>query len=371
MSRVTRIDRGELLKKPEVTPEGYLRLDGKIARTGIQIYRRQDGTEVRELRRSDAVFDQAYLDSFAAIPLTDCHPSRLLDQATAKRHAVGAVAGARKLDDKWVAGSLSIWDKDAIDSVKRGRVQLSVGYSCEVLDESGEYEGQRYDSVQTNIVANHLALVDAARAGSEARLRLDDSGNAIEDEADFGPLKNPVVASLKLKENVMSQKFKLDGFEVEVADANTQSIIERAVASAKKDADDKLVNAKAAMDEAIKACDAAKAELAAVKSKHDVLDAKLQAFDAAGLPCKECKGKGMVGDEKCEGCGGSGKLKMDSALSDKLDASIARILIRDSKSLVAKRVALLNTAARIVPTNMKLDEKSDIEIKQEDRKSVV
>lgn len=256
VKRVLRLDRGELLKRPTVTQEGFLRLDGKIARTGIQVYHRADGTEVRELRPSSEVFNQAYLDSFAAIPLTNTHPARLLDDQTASKHAVGAVAGARRLDEQWVGGSFTIWDAQAIEAVRGGRTQLSVGYTAEVVDEPGEYEGERYDCIQRNITANHLSLVDRARAGNEARARLDDSGNCVED-SHFRSSEDSVLPSSK-ETAPMAHKFKLDGFEIELADANAEAVILRAIENARK-------------DEAAKFADAVK-----------VAQAKLDAADAKG-----------------------------------------------------------------------------------------
>ena len=42
-----------------------------------------------------------------------------------------------------------------------------------MIEEPGEYEGEHYDAIQTNIVINHLAIVASARAGEQARLNID------------------------------------------------------------------------------------------------------------------------------------------------------------------------------------------------------
>lgn len=232
--RVLRIDRSELLRSPEVTQEGYLRLDGKIARTGIQVYRRADGSEVREYRPPQEVFDAKYLGSLAGIPLTNQHPSTLLTSETATEYAVGAVSNARRLDANWVGAVMTVWDESAKRAIKAGRAQLSVGYSAEVYEEPGEVNGERYDCIQRNIVANHLALCDSARAGSEARVRLDDTGNAVP----FWKEMKPVAGLTTQEQKAMPHKFKLDSFEIEVADQNVQAIIEGAIAKARKDGKD-------------------------------------------------------------------------------------------------------------------------------------
>lgn len=353
MTRVNRIDRGEVLRRPEVTPEGYLRLDGKIARTGIQTYRRADGTEIREFRPAEHVFDQKYLDSFEAIPLTDRHPSRLLDQMTARSHAVGAVAGARKLDGKWVGGRLSVWDARAIESIKSGRVQLSVGYSCEVVDEPGEWEGQRYDCVQKNIVANHLALVDAARAGAEARLRLDDANNAVDEADDFGRSENPVIASLQQETNPMPHEIKVDGFTFKSEDANAQSAIDRAIAQAKKDGEDKATLAAKEKADALK-------ELGEAKAKLDAIEAQANTDAGKMVKCAECEGSGKVDSAKCDNCAGKGEFAAKEDTADKRDASIRRRVDRG----IRERAGLLLQAVKVLGSNEKLDDKSAADIRK-------
>ncbi len=46
-----------------------------------------------------------------------------------------------------------------------GWKELSVGYLVDTIEEPGEYNGERYDAIQTNIRVNHLAVVpEAAQA---------------------------------------------------------------------------------------------------------------------------------------------------------------------------------------------------------------
>lgn len=366
--RVQRIDRGEVLKKPETTPEGYLRLDGKIARTGVQIYRRSDGTEYREYRPPDEVFSKKYLDGFAAIPLTDTHPARLLNDRTAVRAAVGAVASARKMDDTWVGASFTIWDKGAMDSVGGGRSQLSVGYSCEVQHAPGiSPDGEHYDGVQKSLIPNHLALVDEARAGSGAAARLDDAGNVIDDAGVFGMPDGNRLSSkpepMPTNEVMpkMPHKMKIDGLDVEVADTNAQAIIERAIAVAKKDGEDKTATEKARAD-------AATAELATLKQAHTALQAKHDTLDAKekGMAkCDECGGTGKVDGKKCEDCGGTGEIKMDDLRDfDKRTASRARSNAHAIATGAASRAALLAQAAPHLSSKENLDGKTNTEIKR-------
>lgn len=338
------------LKAPVTTPEGYLRLDGKIARTGIQTYKRADGTEVREFRPPTEVFAAAYVDSFQAIPLTNNHPAHLLTDRSAKTHAIGAVSLARKVDEKWLGATMAVWDAAAIDDIRSGRSQLSVGYSCEVVEEAGEWEGQRYDAVQKSIVANHLALCDAARAGADARLRLDAANNV----AVFVSPEPPVIASTASQgDPQMPHSLKIDGFSFEVTDANAQTIVDRALERAKKDAEDKATAADAARAAALK-------ELGEAKAKIDAMEAQHKADAGKKVECDECDGTGKVDGEECDACDGKGEYAAREDSQERRDASLARRIDRG----VRNRTALVVAAAAHLGKNEKLDGKSDLDIRK-------
>lgn len=64
--------------------------------------------------------------------------------------------------------SLIVYDQKAIDKVEDGtQKELSCAYRYEPIKQSGEFGGQRYDFVMTNIRGNHVALVEEGRAGSD------------------------------------------------------------------------------------------------------------------------------------------------------------------------------------------------------------
>jgi hypothetical protein len=119
---------------------------------------------------------------------------------------------------------MMITDADAIAAAEAGRSQLSNGYTCELdetRDEALLARWGAYDSIQRNIRGNHVALVDEARAGAGASLRLDaNDALAVDYKSDTSP---------KTENATMGIKFKVDGYEVEVTDSNTQSVIERAI----------------------------------------------------------------------------------------------------------------------------------------------
>jgi hypothetical protein len=348
---VNRFDRGAI-KASKRTQEGYLRIDGsKIARVGIQIYRRADGSEIRELREPEQVFDAESLASFAQLPLTNTHPPGRLTAETAARHAVGSVGAAIKLDDKWISAPIVVWDAATIQAIESGRQQLSAGYSCELVEESGEWNGQKFDCRQTNIRANHLAVVSVARAGAEARLKLDRfDAEAIEigDEQDTAvdTAKNSVrvrEAKPKIEEPThMAHELKVDGFKFEVNDANAQAAVDRVIASARKDGEDKFASEKTRADNADKLCAATQKTLSELQAKHDGLLEKIKTDGAVVI--------------KVDGA--------EVAVVDFFDAAKRAAFLKDAIAKRTKtRATLLAEARRHLGANEKLDELEDIAIK--------
>jgi hypothetical protein len=172
---VFRFDVGSI-PDAKVTPEGYIRGNPKVTRTGIFLYKNEDGTTRRELRTPEEVFKKDSLDSMKLIPITNGHPAeRKVDCETARRNMVGVTGETINQDGDFVRCPVLITHKDGVDSVKSGRTGFSLGYNCDLIPEKGKYKGEDYDFRQSNIKYNHLALVDIPRAGDEARLRLDES----------------------------------------------------------------------------------------------------------------------------------------------------------------------------------------------------
>jgi hypothetical protein len=355
MSRVRRFDR-VAIPASKRTQEGFLKIDGnKIARTGIQEYRRADGSMVRELRPAAEVFDTESMASFALLPLTDNHPAKMLDATDAKKHAVGSV-GQPKKDGDWLSAPISVWDAAAITSIESGRVELSAGYSCEIVEEPGEWNGERYDCKQVAIRANHLALVDSARAGPEARLRLD-AGDA--EATEFAGDTTRMVP-LKQEQTKMAHVLKVDGMTFETNDQNAQAAVDRVIAATKREADEKSATEKQRADNADKLRADAEKSRDEWQAKYDALCAKNKADDEKLVKCDECDGTGKVDGERCDGCDGKGEYaaKMDTA--ERRVVSLKRRIDRG----VHERAKLYSDAQRVLGLNEKLDGKSTGEIKR-------
>ncbi len=205
MSKVVRRDRGEIRNDYAYeTKEGYIKGLAVVTRTGVFTYKNMDGSIHRELRHPDDVFIKASFDTLKAIPITMRHPSRLVDAETAKSVSIGTTGETVYPDGDLILLSFTITDKASIQMIEDGERELSLGYESDLLNEPGQYNGIDYDFRQTNIVYNHLAVVDKGRAGADARISLDkDDCFEVKSKNEKNTIKNEVRMPI----------FKIDGID--------------------------------------------------------------------------------------------------------------------------------------------------------------
>lgn len=183
-----RCDIGKL-RPAQRMADGRVRADAHITRAGIFKYQLPGGKTRLELREQHEVFDTESLASFAVVPVTNNHPDvGLLTTKNMKKYMVG-VSGEQVIrDDDHVRTSIMVADADTIQQMESGKVEVSCGYTCDLDETPGVHPVYgKYDAKQLNIRGNHLAIVDSARAGRSARVRMD--GAAIQlptDDADEG-----------------------------------------------------------------------------------------------------------------------------------------------------------------------------------------
>ncbi|MEM3318763.1 MAG: DUF2213 domain-containing protein, partial [Thermoplasmatales archaeon] len=163
---IARYDIGSVKGDAVVSPEGYIKANAIVTRTGIFIYQNQDGSIRKELRHPTHVWEDQSLESLKMIPITNGHPKeRMVTPENFKKLAIGYTGETIKKDDENILANLVITDQEGIDAViKNGRKELSLGYLVDLDETPGVYEGEKYDAMQTNIRYNHLAIVDKARA---------------------------------------------------------------------------------------------------------------------------------------------------------------------------------------------------------------
>ncbi len=257
------------------TGDGYLVAEAKAVRTGIQLYLgdevgKPDMKIVRVYRPAEEVFADASLQSFTHAPVTVNHPKDAVSSANWKDLAVGEVSTAAKKDGDWVWLPLILKDAAAISDVEAGKRELSAGYECSLDWTAGTTDdGQQFDAVQRNIKINHLAIVDAARAGSQARI----GDSAISWGA--APISTTDKETVDMTEALRT--VVVDGLSVQTTDQGAQAIaklIKDLESSAAKfiDADTTHKAAIAAKDEEIGSLKAENQKLKDAAPKPEDLD---------------------------------------------------------------------------------------------------
>ena len=174
LSRVIRLDSIKL-DDTYYTGEGYFRDRPIVTSCGIFEYHLADGSVRRELRLPEHVFDPQSLASYKSKPIIITHDAGTIDKNNVEREIIGTILSEGYKDGEDVRVEIVIHDTDAMK--RCGLRELSLGYELDLDETPGTWNGEPYDAIQKNIRVNHLALVDKARAGDQARLNTDGLDN--------------------------------------------------------------------------------------------------------------------------------------------------------------------------------------------------
>jgi hypothetical protein len=285
------LDYRELRKQAD----GSVVVPGQFARTGLQTYHNEDGSERVEYRSPDEV--KASAPSFEGKAITDMHPSGMVDagnwQTLARGHLQNVVYVDGGAEESWLKGDFHFKSKALIDLVERGeRPELSGGYFCDEIEEPGEYQGTPYHCVQRGIVGNHVASIPAgtARAGRDARLLLDSDGNQVPPGRD----------TRKDGENMNEYEIKINGVPFRfTSDQAAKAALEQALEAgprARTDAETAVRVADAKVQAAEAARDEALGKIATLEQKHTELKAELaDSRDPAKLDARAAARAELIG----------------------------------------------------------------------------
>lgn len=140
-----------------------------IARTGTYKYLRSElGLEgegiVDVYREPKEVFDPVAIASFEGKAFTDTHPSCDVTSDNWSIYAKGTITNVRRgkgNDESFLLADIIVNDPLTINEIEsKVKREVSAGYECEYVEENGKI-------YQRNIRGNHVALVQAGRAGNK------------------------------------------------------------------------------------------------------------------------------------------------------------------------------------------------------------
>ena len=311
-----RYDVGVLAKAKPVGGGAY-RFRATVARTGLQTYHDAQGRPIREYRDPAEVFAAESLESLGSVAVTVNHPPEGVDSETWRSDAVGHVSDRAPnrvtIDgEDWIEADLIVSDAATLKRIEAGDlVEISMGYTADVVFDA-DPQG-RYDAVQRNIRFNHAALLppNHARAGRQARLRLDGHQVALNKEtkhmsdapaAPAAPRKVVVVDGVELE---FGSAKHLDAVQAPLKAAND-------ALQAKVDALTEQLN-KLKADADPKAFEAKLADELAFRARASKLLA--DGYDFSGKTRRQVMAD-AIGADKCEG-------KSDAYVEARFDLALA------------------------------------------------
>ena len=116
---------------------------------------------IEMVRESVDVFDSESMSTFKGKPVTLFHPESKVNSKNFKKFIVGSLSDAKQDEENKdnLIGDVVIYDEYTVDKVMKGELKdLSLGYRAKVIPMAdGRYK-------QTDIVINHLAIVEQGRA---------------------------------------------------------------------------------------------------------------------------------------------------------------------------------------------------------------
>jgi len=320
--------------KAEKRPNGFLHVPIRATRTGVFKYVMSDGSIRRELRLPEEVFKEESMATLSNVSITDDHPKGMVNAKNAKRLSIGFTGDTPIKDKNFLAIKGVITDEKAIQEIdEKGSQEVSCGYTAELEETSGVWEGETYDAIQRNIEYNHLALVDQGRAGPEARLILDSQDAVLYNE------------SISIQRGD-SMKVKIGDKEFEVSDEAGKAINDMM-----KKHDEEMSKLKASKDACAEEKDKAEGKADSLKKDLDKETARADSLEA--------KNKTLEEEKKTV------EEKMDNLDLDKMVSERANLVEKASKFLPeekfdgVKDIEVKKKVVAHVLKDVKLDEKSD------------
>lgn len=251
-------------RKATRTPQGFLKADAYATRVGVFSYQTADGKIFKEFRPAEEVFKEDSLKSLAEVPVTNDHPPEFVTAKNAKSYAAGFTGADVEKEGNFVKVAMTVMDQKTIaDMTENKKLETSCGYLCDLDMTPGEYNGEKYDAVQRNIVYNHLAIVDRGRAGPDVRVRLDGGMVIADNKPEITENKKD---STQRKAKIMA-KIKIDSVEYEIEDSGLAQLMTKKA--------DELTVVKGDLQKLQGKCDALESDIKSRDAKIKDLEAKV------------------------------------------------------------------------------------------------
>lgn len=167
------------------------------------------------LRSEQELMSPEAIKSFELLPITKGH--RMLgpqEQGLTPAEKIpqqGIVGEKVFAEGDTLYANIKVTSEQAKNDINNGLKELSLGYFCRWVKETGEYKGRHYDFAQKNIRGNHLAIVPLGRMGHDVRVMDSLPVGAASYACDSLELAGPFVSALLPAGHIPLKLFSLPG----------------------------------------------------------------------------------------------------------------------------------------------------------------
>ena len=164
------------MSKRVVDINGWITIkDNPILKAGIfpylgsEIGQGEPSRVYKVLRSEEELSKPEAIKSFELVPLINEHfVLGELGTDTDDKSIDGIVGESIYFEAPYLKSNIKVFGKHIKKLIEVGKIELSAGYSCKYIPVENNPD---YDFIQTDIRANHLALVEAGRNGSDVAVQ--------------------------------------------------------------------------------------------------------------------------------------------------------------------------------------------------------
>lgn len=221
-------DRANL--KVTETGEGFLKGVVTFAVPGVLPYVYGDSIRY-EAKLPEEILSSKTIDSARGAPITDEHPidengNYIFVNTENYKSLVRGTISDPHVEAGEGKAHVTIYDKPLIERIKsKEQNEVSIGFSFDMDNKPGTFNGLRYDAIQRNIIVNHVAAVRDARAGDKTKIHIDRSNKMTTENSSgkeqysyrtFDGKKDLTVESKEIFDEmlVLNKKIKADQDEI-------------------------------------------------------------------------------------------------------------------------------------------------------------
>lgn len=256
-------DTGAMIAKCAIARTGNLKYKAK--ELGEMFKDRDPESIVVVAQLQDDLFSDDTLNKFRSAPVTIGHPEDDVNTENMKELSKGMLEGKPTPDGDKLEANIVLQDKEAIDLVEDGTVELSACAYYNITRMEDSELG--YDAVREVTRVNHVAIVERGRAGRECKIYDADPFDKGESKEVYTKLQDAETKLQDAEEKIIKLEAKVDDLTAKLEDTNNSKLTE-------KDLDNALQKRKELHERILKVSDVDITGLSEIEAKRKAVEAR-------------------------------------------------------------------------------------------------